>query len=72
MKRIIEETASISEIPSEEWDKVLKEVPSLKSEDLAEKVRIRVYETVKVNITDRNAVVILRREDEDKQSLFVK
>jgi hypothetical protein len=71
IKKTIQQTANISEIRAEEKDRILKELLSLKAEELGEKIRVLVYETVKANIINKNAVVILQRENDDKQFLLV-
>jgi hypothetical protein len=61
IKERAEETFSISEIKNHEKEKILKDIPSFKLEMLDEKVEILLYETLKVNITEPNAGLILKR-----------
>lgn len=62
IKQSIEEVAHISDIENSEREKVLRDIPSMTPEMLYEKVRLLAYETVKVNIINPNAVVILQEE----------
>ena len=62
IKQSLVDTASISDIDPSEYEKLLQEIPSIKVEELPEKVRFLAYETVKINIVDPNAVVILQEK----------
>lgn len=65
IKQSVEETASISEIQESEKQKTIEEIPTLTLDTLDEKVRILAYETIRANITNQNAAVILSRKDDD-------
>lgn len=62
IKQSIEEVARISDIENSEREETLRAIPSMTPEMLYEKVRLRVHETVKVNIINPNAAVILQKE----------
>lgn len=61
VKKSVENTAEISEIKSSERAKIIENL-SIHPEVLDEKVRLRVYETIKVNIIEPKAGLILKRE----------
>lgn len=62
IKQSVEEAVSISDIRDSEREEVLRNIPSMTPEMLYEKARLFAYETIKVNIVDRSAVVILQKE----------
>ena len=62
VKKSIQDTANILEIKEPEYAKILKEISELTAEQLPEKVRVRAYETVKVDIVNSNAAVILKQK----------
>jgi hypothetical protein len=63
IKQSIQETASISDIKNSEREEVLRNIPSMTLDMLYEKARLFAYETIKLNIVDPNAVVILQKEN---------
>lgn len=64
IKQSIIDTARISNIDPSEYEEILRDIPGLALEQLPEKVRIFVAETIKVSITNPNAVVILQCKDQ--------
>lgn len=68
IKESLEENAKISDIEHSEEDKILKEIPTLARENLSEKVKLIVYETVKINILNPNGVVILKKEEAENST----
>jgi hypothetical protein len=62
IKQSIEQVARISDIENSEREETLRDIPSMTPEMLYEKVRLLAYETVKVNIINPKAAVILQEE----------
>lgn len=71
IKEAIPDVVSIAEIPADEAEIILEELAGFTREKLDESVWIRVYETVKANIVDPNAAIILRRNPSKGQFLLV-
>lgn len=71
IKEAIDEVATISDIATNEREKLLKELPDLTPEKLDESVKILVYETIKAEIVESNAAAILQKKQEKEQFLFV-
>ncbi len=63
IKQSIAETASVSNINTFEYESTLRDLPGLTAEQLPEKVRVSILETVKLNITNPHAVAILQSKD---------
>jgi len=61
IKQRIEETAAIIEIKEPEYDTILKEIPTLNRDQLKEKARVLVYETIKAKINNPLSAVILKQ-----------
>jgi hypothetical protein len=60
IKKNIRDTVGISDIDNSEYDKILQDIPELKGKDLAEKVRVRAFETIKIDVSNPDAAVILK------------
>jgi hypothetical protein len=60
IKKSIEETTFINDIAESDYEKIMKEIPSIERENLPEKARVLTYETIKVKIDDPLSVVILK------------
>jgi hypothetical protein len=71
IKETIPDVVRVSEIPADETEIILEELPGFTTEKLDESVWIYVYETVKANIINPNAAVILRRNPSKGQFLVV-
>jgi hypothetical protein len=71
IKKTIEENASISDIAPSEYEKVLSEIRGLTAEQLPEKVRFLAFETIRLDILDPQAVIILQKKDTDLASVKV-
>jgi hypothetical protein len=62
IKKRIEETATITDIEESDYERILKEIPTLKAEQLCEKVRVLMYETIKLKINDPLSVIVLKQK----------
>lgn len=63
IKQSIAETARVTNINPSEYQSILEESPELTAKQLPEKVKVSILETVKLNITNPDAIAILQNKN---------